>query len=108
MGEQDTSGPGGEDAEAVREMRALRQELKCLREEVHRLSRSALLRENASWWTVGLASLWRGLAWGLGSALGASLLLAIVIRILSSFDFIPILGDVARQVIDAVQQPPPH
>jgi hypothetical protein len=48
-------------------------------------------------------SIARGLFFGLGSALGATILLAFVVRMLGSIDFIPILGDWAKQIIEQIQ-----
>ena len=41
---------------------------------------------------------------GLGTVVGATLLLSVLIWTLSQIEFIPIIGEWARQVIDIVQE----
>jgi hypothetical protein len=45
----------------------------------------------------------RGLAFGLGSVLGATVLVALFISMLGELDFIPILGEWAQQILDILQ-----
>lgn len=83
---------------------ALARELHALREEVARLNRRRIFRMHDSLWRLGLFQLYRGLAFGLGSVLGATLLVSIVVRVLASMDFIPLLGDWIEQVIQQINQ----
>lgn len=46
----------------------------------------------------------RGLAFGLGTAIGATALVSVVGLVLSQFEFIPIIGDLARAIIDEIQR----
>ena len=78
-------------------------ELEALRAEVKRLNEQRYFRIESSLVRVAGWSLVRGLAFGLGSTLGATILLAFVLRMLGSIDFIPILGDWAEQIIEEVQ-----
>ena len=78
-------------------------ELEALRAEVKRLNEQRYFRIESSLMRVAGWSLVRGLAFGLGSALGATILLAFVVRMLGSIDFIPILGDWAQQIIQEIQ-----
>lgn len=78
-------------------------ELEALRAEIKRLNEQRYFRYESSLFWVALWSLVRGLFFGLGSALGATILLAIFIRMLGSIDFIPILGDWAEQIINEIQ-----
>lgn len=48
-------------------------------------------------------SLLNGVAFGLGSFLGATLFVSMLIYSLSSIDFIPIIGDWAAQVAERIQ-----
>ncbi|HHL21847.1 MAG TPA: hypothetical protein ENJ52_10015, partial [Aliiroseovarius sp.] len=64
--------------------KALARELHALREEVARLNRRRIFRMHDSLWRLGLFQLYRGLAFGLGSVLGATLLVSIVVRVLAS------------------------
>ncbi len=47
----------------------------------------------------------RGLAFGLGSVLGASILVSLLVWWLSQFEFIPIIGDFAQQLIEWIEVP---
>ena len=52
---------------------------------------------------VGLQVL-RGVAFGLGSVLGATIVVSVVIYSLASIDFIPIIGEWAREIADMIRQ----
>jgi hypothetical protein len=78
-------------------------ELEKLRAEVKRLNEQRYFRYESSIFWVALWSLSRGLFFGLGSALGATILLTVVVRMLGSIDFVPILGDWAQQIIQEIQ-----
>jgi hypothetical protein len=82
---------------------AIGAELEALRAEVKRLNEQRYFRYESSLFWVAIWSLARGLFFGLGSALGATILLAFVVRMLGSIDFIPILGDWAKQIIEQIQ-----
>lgn len=79
---------------------ALTTEVRALRQEVRRMNSHRFILLHDSLWKLGLFQLYRGLAFGLGSVLGATILVAIVVKLLSSVDFIPVIGDWAGQVID--------
>jgi hypothetical protein len=85
---------------------ALVDEVRALRVEVRRLNEQRYFRIESSLRQVALWTLVRGLAWGLGSVLGATILLSILIRTLSSIDFIPVLGDWAQQIIQQIEHTP--
>lgn len=44
-----------------------------------------------------------GIAWGVGSVIGATLIIAIAIGFLRTINFIPIIGTFATQVVSEVQ-----
>lgn len=88
------------DSEPERATPDLTAEVRALRDEVAQMNAHRFIRLHDSLWKLGLFQLYRGLAFGLGSVLGATLLVAIVIRLLGSIDFIPVLGDWAQQIID--------
>jgi uncharacterized protein DUF5665 len=46
----------------------------------------------------------RGIAFGLGSVLGATIVVSVVIYFLASIDFIPIIGEWAREIADMIRQ----
>lgn len=83
-------------------------ELEGLRAEVQRLNNQRYFRYESSVFWVMLWSLLRGLFFGLGSVLGATILLTVVVRMLGSIDFIPILGDWAQQIIEEIQRDTPQ
>ena len=49
-------------------------------------------------------TIFRGLAIGLGSVIGATLLVSILVAILAQIEFIPILGNYAHQVIEIIEK----
>lgn len=44
-----------------------------------------------------------GIAWGVGSVIGATLILALLIGFLRTINFVPIIGEFAAQVVNEVQ-----
>lgn len=84
----------------------LAQEVRALRAEVARMNNHRFIRLHDSLFRLGLFQLYRGLAFGLGSVLGATILVSWVIYMLGSIDFIPVLGDWASQIIDEIQVTP--
>ncbi|WP_421702518.1 DUF5665 domain-containing protein [Aliiroseovarius sp.] len=89
-----------QESEGERSSPDLTAEVRALRDEVAQMNAHRFIRLHDSLWKLGLFQLYRGLAFGLGSVLGATILVAFVIRMLGSIDFIPVLGDWAQQIID--------
>lgn len=87
-------------------MRALTIEIEALREEVAQMNRHRFIRLYDNLWKLGAFQLFRGLAFGLGSVLGATLLVSILLQMLSSMNFIPVLGDWVNQIIEQIQTAP--
>ncbi|MCI2394875.1 DUF5665 domain-containing protein [Aliiroseovarius sediminis] len=85
--------------------KSLSQEVRDLRTQVERMNNHRFIRLHDSVWKLGLFQLYRGLAFGLGSVLGATLLVSVLAFILASIDFVPVLGDWAKQIIDEIQTP---
>lgn len=79
------------------------EEMTALRRELERLNGHRLIRTYDNW----LGLLWfqflRGLAFGLGSVVGATILVSGVVYMLSSVDFIPVLGEWARELIQVIE-----
>ena len=48
----------------------------------------------------------RGLAFGLGSAVGATALVSFVVVVLSQIEFVPILGNFATSIIEEIETTP--
>ncbi|CUH12627.1 hypothetical protein JSE7799_00217 [Jannaschia seosinensis] len=82
---------------------ALQEEVAGLRREVARLNRHRWLQVHNSMPKLILFQLYRGLAFGLGTVLGATVVLSVLIWSLSQINFIPIIGDWATQVIRIIQ-----
>lgn len=45
-----------------------------------------------------------GLAWGLGSVIGATVVVAILVGLLSVVDFIPFVGNFIEDIVELVNQ----
>lgn len=73
--------------------------------ELETLNEHLLIRIHNSLWKLILFQFTRGLAFGLGSVLGASILVSLVVWWLSQFEFIPIIGDFTKQLIDWIEIP---
>lgn len=73
-----------------------------LTEEVEKLNAHRFIRVQNSLWRLVLYQLLRGLAFGLGSVLGATILVSILAWWLSQFEFIPIIGDWVGQIADEI------
>ena len=73
--------------------------------ELETLNKHRFVRIHNSLWRLVLFQFMRGLAFGLGSVLGASILVSLLVWWLSQFEFIPILGDFARQLIEWIETP---
>ena len=55
-------------------------------------------------WRLMWVNFLRGLAFGLGSVIGATFLVYVLVQILSQIEFIPILGDWALRLIAEVEK----
>jgi len=73
--------------------------------ELETLNKHRFIRVHNSLWPLILFQFTRGLAFGLGSVLGASILVSLVVWWLSQFEFIPIIGDFAKQLIEWIEIP---
>ncbi len=78
-------------------------EVQSLRDEIARVNNHSYIKMHDSLWRLGAFQLFRGLAFGLGSVLGATLLVSVLVQLLASMDFIPVLGDWVAQIIDQLQ-----
>jgi hypothetical protein len=85
--------------ELTREVAALRRELQTL--NAHRF-----IRVHNSFPRMLAFNLARGLAAGLGTVLGATVLLSVMIWALSQIEFLPIIGDWAAQIAAQVRGDP--
>ena len=79
-------------------MAEIEQEIRALRDEVALLNSHRFIRLHSSVFRVLLFNLARGLAFGLGTVLGASLLLSVLVWSLSQIEFLPIIGEWAAEI----------
>ncbi|MEM7292220.1 MAG: DUF5665 domain-containing protein [Pseudomonadota bacterium] len=81
----------------LNEARAIRLELEKLR--VHRLLQTYDSTPRLLW-----LMFLKGVAFGLGSFVGATIVVSIVIYLLGQIEFIPIIGEWVRAILDTVKQ----
>lgn len=81
----------------------LHQEVAALRREVERLNQHRFIKVHNSIPRLMFFQLGRGIAFGLGGVLGATVVLSVVIWSLSQINFIPIVGDWATEIIAIIQ-----
>lgn len=82
----------------------VRAELRSLTKEVAQLNSHNFIRMHNSLPKVLAFNFARGLVFGLGSVLGASLLLSVVAWSLSQVEFLPIIGDWATQIAQQIEE----
>lgn len=75
-----------------------------LRHELQRLNDHRFIRVQNSWWRLLAFQFFRGLALGLGTVVGATILVSILGFALAQVDFIPILGDWANEIARQIEQ----
>jgi hypothetical protein len=73
-----------------------------LQAEVSRLNSHRFIRMHNSTTRLLWFNFLRGLAFGLGSVLGATVLVYLFVLLLRNIDFIPIIGDWAAQVLEII------
>lgn len=78
----------------------LKTELAALRREVARLNGHRFIRIQNSVPRMVAFQMARGLAFGLGTVIGASALVSIIAFLLAQVDFIPIIGDWAADIAE--------
>ena len=74
-----------------------------LNEQMDQLLNHPALRMQRSVIAMLWCNLLQGLAFGLGSVLGATILVYVTVQILAQIEFIPILGDWAIQLIEQIE-----
>ena len=74
-----------------------------LAEAIETLNNHNLMRIYNSHWHIIWTNFLRGLAFGLGSVIGASFLVYITIQVPAQIEFIPILGDWALKLISEIE-----
>lgn len=79
------------------------QALQKLTAEVERLNQHRFIRVQNSLWRLITFQFVRGLAFGLGSVFGATLLVSLLAWWVSQFEFLPIVGDWAAQIVKQIE-----
>lgn len=78
-------------------------EIRALRTEVARLNNHRFVRIHNSMLRLVSFQFLRGLAFGFGTAVGASLLVTFVAYALSNIDFLPLIGEWAAEIARQIQ-----
>ena len=76
--------------------------LEKLTKEVETLNQHRFIRVQNSFWRMMLYQLIRGLAFGLGSVLGATIVVSIVAWFISQIEFIPLIGEWASEILKQI------
>ncbi|SLN53118.1 hypothetical protein PEL8287_02831 [Roseovarius litorisediminis] len=84
----------------------VRAELRGLRGEIAKLNKHRFIRMHNSLWRLLMFNFLRGLAFGLGTVLGASALLSLVLWSLSQIEFLPIIGEWAAEIARQMKAAP--
>ena len=81
----------------------LLQELRYIRAELQQLNKHRLLVVNNSLKRALFFAMLKGIATGFGTVLGATLIVSWFVYLLSHIEFIPIIGDWVRIILEEVQ-----
>lgn len=79
-------------------------DLASLKAEVHKMNSHRFIRMHNSLSKLIWFNFMRGLAFGLGSVIGATVLVSILVYLLRGIDFIPIIGDWATEVLSIITE----
>jgi hypothetical protein len=79
-----------------------------LRQEIERLNNHKFLRVHDSYRKMMFYQLLRGISFGLGSVMGATILVSFVGFWLSKIEFVPLIGDYAAQIATEIMQEMPE
>ncbi|MGR3815666.1 MAG: DUF5665 domain-containing protein [Cognatishimia activa] len=76
--------------------------LEKLTAEIEKLNQHRFIRIQNSVWRMMLFQLGRGLAFGLGSVLGATIVVSILAWFISQIEFIPLIGSWASEILKQI------
>jgi hypothetical protein len=80
----------------------LHRDLGRLADEVGAFNRHRLVRVHNNVWRLMWWQFLRGLAFGLGTVVGATALVSVVALVLGQIEFVPIIGEIARAIIEEI------
>lgn len=81
----------------------LAQDVKELTKEIQKLKNSEFLKVFAHPWKFMGFSLMKGMMVGLGSIIGATVLVGLLIYLLSKISLVPIIGDFVKDIMNQIQ-----
>ncbi|MEX0348685.1 MAG: DUF5665 domain-containing protein [Paracoccaceae bacterium] len=81
------------------------QELRALREEIALFNSHRFVHVQNSLGRLLFQALLRGMAVGLGTVIGASILVSVLVYMLSQIDFVPVIGDWAKEIAEEIKLP---
>ena len=88
------------------EIDALRREIAALRGEMQKFNNHAFVRRWNSRPRLLLMTFVRGLVTGLGTVIGATILVSVAAFLLAQVNWVPLIGDWAARIADEIQRPP--
>lgn len=77
--------------------------IEALTDEVRKLNEHKFIKVQNSLWRIVTYQFLRGLAFGLGTALGATVLVSLLVWWLSQFEFLPIIGEWAAELVKQIE-----
>lgn len=89
--------------EAPDEIAKLSRQIAGLRAELAKLNNHRFMRIQNSPWRLMTQRLMMGLMVGLGSVLGATFLVSVLVYILTQIDFLPFIGEWAKTIVTDIQ-----
>ena len=85
------------------ETEILRTEVHELRMELGRIRKHNFFRAHTRWYRMMYFYFLRGVAMGLGTVIGATVLLSVMLWLLAQVEFLPIIGDWAAQIAEQMR-----
>ena len=82
---------------------SIKAELSAVQKELVALNAHRFVRVHNSWGRLIGFQFVRGLAFGLGTVVGATILVSVLALFLSNIDFIPIVGDWASEIARQIE-----
>ncbi len=82
----------------------LKQEIRELRDELGRIRSHKYFKAHTRWWRMTYFYFLRGIAMGLGTVIGATVILSVMLWVLSQVEFLPIVGEWATEIVRMVEE----